>query len=126
MGQHNALCRELGSELRKRREDAGLTLAEMGERFGWSKATIARIETGHRPIEPVDLAQSLGWCGMNLRQSHDMFELSLEAERAQGFWLNPQDDWLEDSLRSLIYHEATANSSTIYEPQLVHGLLQTP
>jgi hypothetical protein len=32
---------------------------------------------------------------------------------------------LEDSLNSLIYHEVTAGRSTIYEPQLVDGLLQT-
>lgn len=120
-----ARYRELGTELRKRREAAGLTSAELADRSGWSMSTISRIETGQRAIEPIDAIAYLGWCELYRPHIGDMVELCREAERALGFWLNPQDERLEDSLRSLIYHESTANKSTIYEPQMVHGLLQT-
>ena len=121
-----ARYRELGTELRKRREAAGLTNAELADRSGWSMSTISRIETGQLAIEPTDAIAYLGWCEIFRPYTRDMIELCREAESARGFWLNQQDDGIEDSLRSLIYHEATAKSTTIYEPDLVHGLLQTP
>jgi transcriptional regulator with XRE-family HTH domain len=125
MGQRRAFWRELGAELQKRRLAAGLTTAGMAEHVGWSTSLISRVETGQRLLDRMDLAQYLGWCGIFMRDGRDVYELADEAEAARGFWLNQQDDRIADSLRSLIYHETAANNSTIYEPNLVHWLLQT-
>jgi transcriptional regulator with XRE-family HTH domain len=116
----------LGRELQQQRVNAGLTGGEVAQRTGWSPSTISRIETGQLAIERVDLIQYLVSCGIGRLQTLELLEPYRDAEHNLGFWLSPQGDWLEDSLNSLIYHEATANKSTIYQPQLVHGLLQTP
>src|SRR5690349_12023333 len=125
MGQHNALCRELGAELRKRRIAAGLTGVELAERVGWTKTKISRMETGQSLADTIDVVQYLGWCGIFHPQAEEVVELCREAHRARGFWLSPQGEWLEDSLSSLIYHEATSNNFLSYAPLLVPGLLQT-
>jgi Domain of unknown function (DUF5753) len=67
----------------------------------------------------------LGACKVFAAQAKDLLKLCAEAERQSGYWLSPHGEWLEDSLSSLIYHEATADRSVSYEPMVIPGLLQT-
>lgn len=120
-----ACYRELGQELRKRREAAGLSGADLARRTGWPPAKISRIESGRYDLSDVDLLHYLGFCGVYESEARDLVALCRDAERRLGYWLSPHGQWLPDSLSSLIFHEATADASTIYQPQLVHGLLQT-
>jgi transcriptional regulator with XRE-family HTH domain len=120
-----AQYRELGAVLRERRERAGLTGVELARRTGWTQLKICRVETGQSVIDVVEAIHYLGHCGLYRRDVMDILKLLHDAERRLGFWLSPHGDWLEDSLGSLIYHEATAVASTVYEPLLVPGLLQT-
>jgi transcriptional regulator with XRE-family HTH domain len=120
-----AQYRELGAVLRDRREQAGLTVAEMAPLMGFSTAKLSRIETGQTVIDVVDAVTYLGHCGLWRADVMDILALCREANRDLGFWLSPHGELLEDSLNSLIYHEMTAAASTTYEPQLVPGLLQT-
>jgi hypothetical protein len=46
------------------------------------------------------------------------------AEHQEGYYLS--DKRIDGSLQSLIFHESSAELSIIYEPQVIHGLLQTP
>jgi transcriptional regulator with XRE-family HTH domain len=120
-----AQYRELGATMRERRQRAGLTAKELAKLTEWHPLKISRIETGQYSIDVVDVITYLAKCGLYRRDFLDMEALCHEAERRPGFWLSPHGEWLEDSLRSLIYHENTAAVSTVYEPLLVHGLLQT-
>jgi transcriptional regulator with XRE-family HTH domain len=120
-----AQYRELGAVLKDRREQAGLTVAELAPLMGFSTAKLSRIETGQTLIDVVDAVSYLGFCGLWRAEVMDILALCREAERRLGYWLSPHGEWLEDSLNSLIYNEATAAASTTYEPQLVPGLLQT-
>ena len=127
MGRTNAAARyrELGAELRKRRESVGLTGAELADRTGWSPTKISRIESGQRHIDLIELVQYLGYCGIFRPQALDLMALWRDTEHGRGYWLSPYGQWLEDSLASLIYHETTAARTTIYEPLVVAGLMQT-
>src|SRR2546423_7919323 len=127
MGQTNvaALNRELGAELRKQRESVGVTGAELAARVGWSPSKISRIETGTRSVTPVEVVQYLGYCGIFRSEALGLMDLCRNAELGQGYWLSYYGQWLEDSLASLIYHETTAARTTIYEPLVVSGLMQT-
>lgn len=120
-----ACYRELGAELCKRREAAGLTVRDLAQRSGWSPAKVSRIENGLTEIDVVDLIFYVGFCEVYRAQALDLIAMCRDAERKLGYWLSPHDEWLEDSLSSLIYHEATAHRSTSYSPNGVHGLLQT-
>jgi transcriptional regulator with XRE-family HTH domain len=127
MGRNRATacCRELGAELRRRRQAAGLSGPQLAHRAGWQPAKISRMETGHVNASDVDVLHYLGFCGVYLGQAKEIMALCRRAEDDRGYWLNPHPVRLDDSLCSLIYHEATASSSLSYEPQAIPGLLQT-
>ena len=127
MGRENAIAcyRELGNELRRRRKAAGLSAGALAHRTGWHISKISRIESGQADINEFDVLHYLGFCGVYEPNARDMIALCRHARRRIGYWLNPHREQLSDSLGSLIYHETAADTSTIYQPQLVHGLLQT-
>ncbi|MGH3756207.1 helix-turn-helix domain-containing protein [Actinophytocola sp.] len=128
MGRANATAcyRELGAELRKRREAAGVTAARVADETGWDRTKISRIESGRVGIGTVDVIFYLAACGVYRPQAKDLLQLCRTAEHHQGYWLSPHGEWLPGSLNTLIYHEATADRSISYEPFVVPGLLQTP
>lgn len=116
--------RELGDQLRKRREAAGLTCDQLGKAVGWSRAKVSRIERGYTELDGVDVIFYLGACKIWRGKAMDVMDLCHEAERKPPYWLSWHDE-VPESLKSLIFHESTADKSTTYEPQLVPGLLQT-
>ena len=120
-----ACYRELGAELRKRREAAGLTGSAVAEYTGWDRSKVSRIENGHSVITPVDVIFYAGACGLLRPQITELEALSRLAESHDGYWLSPQGEWLETSLNSLIFHESTASNLVLYDPIVVNGLLQT-
>jgi transcriptional regulator with XRE-family HTH domain len=123
---HAPACyRELGAELRKRREAAGLTGTELAENVGWTQTKISRIERGYLSVGTVDLLIYLAFCEVYRGQALDLLAMCRAAESAHGYWLSSHEPGLEDSLCSLIYHESTANTSVSYEPETIPGLLQT-
>jgi len=120
-----AACRrELGAELRRYREAAGLSGAQLAHDIGWSPTRISRIEAGQVALSEVDLILYLAFCGTH-RRDQSLDALHRDAELMLGYWLSPHGPGLEDSVRSLVYHESTAIASISYEPQMIPGLLQT-
>jgi transcriptional regulator with XRE-family HTH domain len=127
MGRTNATAcyRELGAELKKHREVAGLTGDQIAHVTGWHRSKVTRVEQGQVGISVVDTIHYLGACKVFAAEAKELLKLCAEAERETGYWLSPHGEWLEDSLSSLIYHEATADRVVSYEPMLIPGLLQT-
>jgi transcriptional regulator with XRE-family HTH domain len=124
--QAGACYRELGAELRKRREKAGLSSAAVAEATGWNRSRVSRIESGHIGFGVVDVIHYLAVCGVRIPTVQDLLRLCEDAERQLGYWLSPPAEQIGAKLSSLIYHESTAVRSVSYEPLLVPGLLQTP
>jgi transcriptional regulator with XRE-family HTH domain len=128
MGRTNATAcyRELGAELKKRRDTAGLTGDDIARATGWHRSKVSRVELGNAEISVVDAIHYLGACKVFATEAQELLELCRDAERKLGYWLSPHGEWLEDTLSSLIYHESAADRSISFEPVLVPGLLQTP
>jgi hypothetical protein len=120
----SAAYRELGGMLRQVREKAGLTSMQLGHRVGWPLTKISRMEHGWQAAPLTDVILYAVVCGMTLPEAEPLLELARRAERKQGFYLS--DERIGGSLQSLIFHESSADHSIIYEPHLIHGLLQTP
>lgn len=110
--------------LRRVREEAGLTATELARKLGWPLTTISRIENGRRTSTTTDVIQYVAMCGMKWHGTKPIVEFTRLAERKQGYYLS--DKGIGGSLQSLIFHESSAEHSIIYEPQVIHGLLQTP
>jgi transcriptional regulator with XRE-family HTH domain len=126
MGVRNptACYRELGAELVRIRKAARIPGEVVARRTGWSRTKVARIEHGKQDVTVTDVVHYIVVCGARLPDEADVVELAGLAERKQDYWLS--DKLINNSLRSLIYHESAASSSISYEPLLVPGLLHTP
>jgi transcriptional regulator with XRE-family HTH domain len=127
MGRNNATAcyRELGAELKKRRDEAGLTGDDIARATGWHRSKVSRVELGQSEISGVDVIHYLGACKIFAAQAPELLALSEEAERNLGYWVGRHARWMEETGNSLIYHEATAARTLTYEPLLIPGLLQT-
>ncbi len=120
----SAAYRELGDRLRRVRENAGLSSTELARKVDWHITKLSRIEHGWRPSSTIDVILYVVCCGLSMTAAKPYVEMVKRAERKQGFYLS--DGRIGGSLQSLIYHESAADRSIIYEPHLIHGLLQTP
>jgi hypothetical protein len=120
----SAAYRELGAMLRRVRENAGLSSTELARKIDWPITKLSRMEHGWRPSSTIDVILYCVCSGLSMTAARPYLELARRAERKQGFYLS---DWrIGGSLQSLIFHETQAKCSIIYEPNLIHGLLQIP
>jgi transcriptional regulator with XRE-family HTH domain len=117
--------RRLRHELRKIREEHGLTIEQVSEQSGgdWNASTISRWETGDRRIRPVDLRRLLDLYDVHGDQREVMLTLARQA-RERGWWRSYSDavpEWFE------VYLGLEAEAAVIhdYAAELVPGLLQT-
>lgn len=62
---------QLGSALRKRREEAGLSLREVEGQTGISPSTLSRVERGHIP-EIALIARIADWLGVTISAGGDL------------------------------------------------------
>jgi transcriptional regulator with XRE-family HTH domain len=115
--------RELGTLLRRLRQDQGLTVEQVAERLLCSPSKVSRMETGQRGATPRDM-----------RDLCDLYGVSDPAERArmtklaadgkqQGWW-QPYD--LPEDFTTYVGLEQDAVAIRTYQSTIVPGLLQTP
>jgi transcriptional regulator with XRE-family HTH domain len=117
--------RRLRHELRKIREQHGLTIEQVSERSDgdWNASTISRWETGDRRIRPADLRRLLDLYDVHGDQREILLTLAREA-RERGWWRSFAEavpEWFE------VYLGLEAEAAVIhdYAAELVPGLLQT-
>jgi transcriptional regulator with XRE-family HTH domain len=112
--------RRLGVELRRHREEAGVTIDVVAERLGCSTSKVSRIETGHTSASPGDVQNILDIYGVEDSIKAELVQISREA-RQKGWW-HPYSTVLTGAYVGL---ETAARSIQVYEQQLVPGLLQS-
>lgn len=110
--------------LRRVREKAGLSGDALARKLGWSPSVVSRMEIGRRPSTTTDVIQYAVMCGARREVVQPIVDFARMAEHQEGYYLS--DKQIDGSLQSLIFHESSATNSIIYEPQVLHGLLQTP
>src|SRR4051812_15779590 len=114
--------RQLGNKLRQLRLAAGKDVIDVTEAGLGSKAKMSRIETGKGPVRVADV-RALCWLyGVDAATTDALAALAPGTQ---------QEDWWESLgivpayLGLYAGLEATASRIRCFEPQLVHGLLQT-
>ena len=112
--------RQLGMELRRLREAAGVTIDQVAERLECSGSKISRIETGQTGVTPRDVRDMLGIYGVDLQYAETLLRIAREA-RQKGWW-QLYGDVLTSAYVGL---EAAADQVHSYEALVVPGLLQT-
>jgi transcriptional regulator with XRE-family HTH domain len=117
------LRRQLGAELRRLRERAGRTVAEVAKDLAWSESKLSRIETATIGIRTGDLDRLLDRYGVVGAERARLTALAGQAR--QRAWWEAYGDVLPNAYETYIGFEAEASSIFTYEAQLVPGLLQT-
>ncbi|GAA2438678.1 helix-turn-helix transcriptional regulator [Actinomadura vinacea] len=112
--------RRLARELRRLREEQGLTLQEVADRLDWSRATVSRLETGQTRPKPNDIADILNLYGVPSPGRDALINLAREAGQ-RGWWTAYADVFTG----SYVALEDEASQIRTWDPQLIHGLLQT-
>uniref|UniRef100_A0AAU3GT95 Helix-turn-helix transcriptional regulator n=1 Tax=Streptomyces sp. NBC_01401 TaxID=2903854 RepID=A0AAU3GT95_9ACTN len=115
--------RRLGSELRRIREHAGLTLAQAAERLGADRTAISNTESGRFGVSPQRVR---AWADHYKCPDAAYVEAlaAMAAERVSGWWEHYRGELANDALdlAELEYHGAAIRSvQVMYMP----GLLQT-
>ena len=119
----SAIRRRLATELRRLREQTGLSGDEVADRLGWSGSKISRIETHRTGVKKPDLDVLL-----------DLYEVdedlrgqlkALAGERESRGWWAAYADALPEEYAAYISLEADAVSASWWSPELINGLLQS-
>lgn len=121
------LGRQLGDELKRLREAAGVSMAEAAEALDCTKGKISRIENGHVPVRSPDLIALMQVYRVEEPESRDrLTALARRANRRrrEGWW-HQYASVLSDTYIDQIEMEAICDSIRTYQVQLVPGLLQT-
>ncbi|MFD8807149.1 helix-turn-helix domain-containing protein [Streptomyces sp. NPDC059597] len=113
--------RRLGQELRRLREQKGMTAEEVADRLLVSQSKISRLENGRRSISQRDVRDLCGVYEVEDQRVVDSLMEMARDSRQQGWWHTFGD--IPYSV--YIGLETDAQSLRVYEPQLVTGLLQT-
>src|SRR4029453_4145104 len=115
--------RRLGAELRRLREEAGLTIDRVAEALECSQSKVSRIETGQVGATPRDVRDMLELYRVDDAQREAMVQIAREA-RQRGWWQKFID--VPDGVPAYVGLETAATSIDIYMALIVPALLQPP
>lgn len=117
--------RRLRYELRRLREQRGLTIEQVSDASGGDlkPSTISRWETGDRSVRPTDLRLLLDIYDIGGEQREMLLTLAREA-RERGWWQS-YGSAIPDWFQVYVGLEAEAAKIHRYDAELVPGLLQT-
>ena len=116
--------RLLGAQLRRLREERGITLEDAGNVIRASGSKMSRLETGRVGFKDRDIADLLTFYEVTDEQQRGaLTELARNAS-AHGWW-HDYSDVLPAWFEAYVGLEEAATSIRTYEIQFVPGLLQT-
>ncbi|MBF9133183.1 helix-turn-helix domain-containing protein [Plantactinospora sp. S1510] len=114
----------LGAQLRRLREERGLTRAEAGEPIRASESKISRMELGRVGFKERDILDLLSLYGVHDEGERAALLARVREANAPGWW-HPYSDVTPNWFQRYLGLEATATLIRSYEVQFVPGLLQT-
>jgi transcriptional regulator with XRE-family HTH domain len=120
---NSAIRRRLANELRRLRDQTGLSGDEVAARLGWSGSKVSRIETHRTGVKPEDLDALLDLYDVDEQRRGQL--TALAGERGRSGWWAAYSDTLPEEYADYIALEADATSIVCWSPEVIHGLLQT-
>jgi transcriptional regulator with XRE-family HTH domain len=116
--------RRLARELARLREERGMTIRQAAGALEWDPSKLSRVEGLQRGIIVCDVRRLLDLYQVTGEADREaLFELSRQAKQ-RGWW-QAYADVMPSEYANLIGLEAEAAEIRTYQPELIHGLLQT-
>jgi len=116
--------RRLRTELRKARQDAGLTQEQVADAMDWSLSKMIRIEAGTVGISTTDLKALLDHYRLDDADLRSQLVALARAARERSWW-SVYRDVAPPGVLQLIGYEAASYIIRNFETLLIPGLLQT-
>jgi transcriptional regulator with XRE-family HTH domain len=115
------LLRRLGGELRRLREEMGLTTDQVAGQLYCSPSKISRLETGRVRAGVRDLRDLLELYEATEQQRAGLYQLAEEARLRDRWWHSFRD---VPDVRTFVSLERATNSIRMFESSTIPGLLQ--
>ncbi|MFG2532699.1 helix-turn-helix domain-containing protein [Streptomyces sp. NPDC048516] len=122
-GSPTARRRRLAIELKKLREDHGLTCNQVGESLDWSGSKVNRMETGQGRIQPSDI-DALCRFYNTTDELRELLKDLAKHSKTRGWW-HAYGSAVPTWFSVYVGLEQAACSLRTYESEFVPGLLQT-
>ncbi|WP_330232898.1 helix-turn-helix domain-containing protein [Nocardia sp. NBC_00508] len=117
--------RQLGRYMREWRQRSNLTIVRAAELMEWSESTLQRIETGNaEKVRWRDVKELCDIYGMDGELTAALIGLAKQANVKS--WYHEYGDLIPENFNLYVGLESSAKELTVYQPDLVPGLLQTP
>ncbi|MPY97137.1 MAG: helix-turn-helix domain-containing protein [Actinophytocola sp.] len=114
----------LGAQLRRLREEAGISRADAGFHIRGSESKISRMELGRVGFKGRDIADLLTLYGLSDEQARAEYLQMVEDSNTPGWWYR-YHDLLPAWFTNYVGLEESASRIQTFEIQFVPGLLQT-
>src|SRR4051794_23130584 len=114
--------RRLGSELKRCREQAGMTQEQVSKFFEWHAAKVTRIETARVAVTPRDVKDLLTLYGVQDDEYREALMALARLSRERTWWTDYRDLMRPGNFVGL---EAEASWARVWEPIVLPGLVQT-
>nr|PZN47348.1 MAG: transcriptional regulator [Actinomycetota bacterium] len=115
--------RRLAAELRRLREERGLTIEQVAAQIDWHPTKLSRVETGKQAVQPSEVRGLLEVLDAPPEQRDALIALAREA-RLRGWW-RAFGEAVPDWFAVYVGLESEATSLRLYESVFIPGLLQT-
>jgi len=115
--------RRIAAELKRLREERGLTLDHAARELGVARSTMSRIENAQVSVRPGDVRTLLELYGVDAGGVAALVEVARDA-RQRGWW-QAYSDVLPNWFEVYVGLEQAASEISTFEVALVPGLLQT-
>ena len=114
----------VGAQLRRLRENLGLTREEAGYRIRASESKISRLELGRVGFKDRDISDLLEFYGVQDETQREALVALAREANSPGWW-HSYDDVLPNWFQTFVGLEEAATLIRSYEIQFLPGLMQT-
>ncbi|MFD7896506.1 helix-turn-helix domain-containing protein [Streptomyces sp. NPDC059743] len=117
--------RKLGNELRKLRDQQGLTTEEVGAHLNCHNSKVSRIEKAKRACTKKDFEGLMELFGVEDPLLSELNDLMVKGRQRVPPWWHAFKDVISANYEEFLAYEAEATRCSEYQPLLIPGLLQT-
>ncbi|MBO1337695.1 helix-turn-helix transcriptional regulator [Streptomyces sp. VRA16 Mangrove soil] len=122
-GSPTARRRRLAIELKRLREESGLTCVQVGKELDWSSSKVNRMETGRGRVQPSDV-EALCRFYETAEELRDLLKSLAKESKTKGWW-HAHGDAIPAWFSVYVGLEQAASNLRTYQAEFIPGLLQT-
>ena len=114
--------RRLRIELRRLRDESGLTIESVARQLDWSPSKVSRLETGQRGVHPSDVRLLSEVYAITGDRRDELIEMARQSRRRS--WWHEYREEFPDWLEKYLDYEAEATLVRMYAEERIPGALQ--